>query len=610
MQKRLSFIIVGTIFISFMLLLVISSFSIRHFGMKSAEEKAAIISELVQDGLTAHMMSGTMDQREFFLGKIGTAKSVDALWIVRSESVANQFGKGFSNEAPRDAIDQEVLKSGIAYKQSSETSNSAKLRVTTPYTAKEHSQPNCLSCHNAKEGEVLGVVSMVFDIGDSRNNGLLTSLIIFLFSIIIMILVVFIINRSMKPLLELFHSINFVMEKAQKGDYQRRVRFSGKNEDCKNAMFWINSILDKLENTLIDIETTVKKFLYLSPATHKDLLVDAQNIVHELSDIYQFKRTIEFDEDKAQVYNRIGMILKETLQLNDFILVESGKNNIAPIIVFDASSVKKSISPTCRALRTKQSVYSDQFKHICKECSEINEHYLCVPYLISNDFELLLSVWAESAEELEAIKLKLPQIENYIDAARPELVSKNLTEILKISSTTDALTGLFNRKYLDEYIEKTVALAKRNGVSYGILMIDIDFFKMVNDTHGHDVGDKAIRILSKILKDSIRESDTAFRFGGEEFLILLHQCEESMIEHIAQKIRLAFEKAPIQGSNGASFYKTLSIGASIFPKDSDSLWKCIKFADIALYNAKENGRNCVKTFDKKMVEGKEMKSEF
>lgn len=610
MQKRLSLVIAGTIFVSFMLLIVLSAVSIRYFGMKGAEEKAAIISELVQDGLTAHMMSGTMDQREFFLGKIGSAKSVDSLWIVRSESVANQFGKGLTNEAPRDAIDQEVLKSGVAYKMSTETSNSAKLRVTTPYIAKEYNMPNCLSCHNAKEGEVLGVVSMVFDIGDSRKNGLLTSLVIFLFSIIIMILVIYIINHSMKPLLELFHSINFVMEKAQKGDYQRRVRFSGTNEDCKNAMFWINSILDKLESTLLDIETTVKKFLYLSPTTHKDLLFDAQNIVHELSDIYQFKRTIEFDEDKAQVYQRIGTILKETLKINDFLLIESGKNNIAPTIVFDASSIKKSISPTCRALRTKQSVYSDQFKNICEHCSEVNEHYICVPYLISNDFELLLSIWAESAEELETIKTKLPQIENYIDAARPELVSKNLTEILKISSTTDALTGLFNRKYLDEYIEKTIALAKRNGVTYGILMIDIDFFKMVNDTHGHDVGDKAIRILSKILKDSIRESDTAFRFGGEEFLILLYQCDENMVEHIAQKIRLAFEKAPIQGGNGASFYKTLSIGTSMFPKDSDSLWKCIKFADIALYNAKENGRNCVKTFDTQMVEGKEMKSEY
>lgn len=183
-------------------------------------------------------------------------------------------------------------------------------------------------------------------------------------------------------------------------------------------------------------------------------------------------------------------------------------------------------------------------------------------------------------------------------------------EILKVSSTTDALTGLFNRKYLDEYVEKALSQAKRNGIIYGILMIDIDYFKMVNDTHGHDIGDKAIKSLAKVLKENIRESDTAFRFGGEEFLILLYQCDSAMVEKIAQKIRLAFEKTAIQGSNGASFYKTLSVGAAIFPKDSDSIWKCIKFADIALYNAKENGRNCVKLFDTSMVEGKEMKGEF
>lgn len=610
MQKKLSLVIVGTIFISFMLLLVIASISIRHFGIKSAEEKAGIISELVQDGLTAHMMSGTMDQREFFLKKIGTAKGVDALWVVRSESVVNQFGKGLNNETPRDVIDEQTLKSGLVYTKSEENSKSAKLRVTTPYTAKEHATPNCLSCHNAKEGEVLGVVSMVFDIQDSRTNGILTSLVILGFSIVIMILVLRIINHSMRPLIELFESINFVMNKAQSGDYSKRVESLSKSDDCQNVAFWINALLNKLENTLIDIENTVKKFLSLNPQADTDLLIDAQSIVHELSDIYQFKRTIEFDEDKQQVYERIGTILKDNLKLENFTLIESGKSNINPTIVYDIAKIQKPHDSTCRALRTKQSVYSDQFKHICNKCSDICEHYLCIPFLISNDFELLLSIWAESQEELDKAKTKLPQIQNYIDAARPELVSKNLTEILKVSSTTDALTGLYNRKYLDEYIEKALSQAKRNGLDYGILMIDIDFFKMVNDTHGHDVGDKAIKVLSKILKESIRESDTAFRFGGEEFLILLYKCEEGMVEHIAQKIRTAFEKAPIQANNGSSFYKTLSIGTSVFPKDSDSMWKCIKFADIALYSAKESGRNCVKVFEAQMVEGKEMKSEF
>jgi len=609
MQKKLSLVIVGTIFISFMLLMVILAFSIRDLGIKNAEEKAQIIADLVQDGLSAHMLSGTMDQREFFLNKISTAKGVEALWVVRSESVIKQFGKGFNNEVVRDEIDDKTLKTGTVHKQNEESSHNAKLRISTPYIAKENGSPNCMQCHQAKEGEVLGAISIVFNINEVRTNGVITSLGILLLSIFIMLFIFFIINRSMKPLMELFDSITFVMNKAQEGDYSRRVRFSGSDKECHNVMFWINSLLEKLENTLNDIEVTVKKFLALSPNHQPDLLLDAQAIVHELSDIYQFKRTIEFDEDKEQVYRRIGSILQHELGLKDFVLIESGKDAINPTIVFDASSQKRLVDPTCRALRTKQAVYSDQFRNICESCNSC-DHHLCIPYLISSDFEILLSIWTTNEAELTHTKEQLPKIQNYIDAARPELVSKNLTEILKISSTTDALTGLYNRKYLDEYIEKALSQAKRNGIAHGILMIDIDFFKMVNDTYGHDVGDRAIKVLAHVLKDNIREADTAFRFGGEEFLILLYECEEKMVENIANKIRIAFEKASIQSNNGATFNKTLSVGASIFPNDSDSLWKCIKFADIALYKAKDSGRNCIKRFDPSMLDEQELKNAF
>jgi len=610
MQKKLLLIILGTIFVSFALLVTISLFSIRHFGIKNAEEKAEIIAELVQNGLTAHMLSNTMDQREFFLKKIATSKGVESLRIIRSPSVIAQYGEGFTNETSYDVIDEKVLKSGITYQEITESSHVAKLRVTAPYIAKEDGLPNCRSCHQAKEGEVSGAVSMVFDIEDVRINGIISTSTIFGFSLVVMVLVFLIINHSMKPILGLFGSIDFVMNKAKNGDYQRRIRLYGNSTEYHNVALWINTVLDKVEYALIDIEKTVRKFLSINPVQHSDLLLEAQKIVHELSDIYQFKRTIEFDESKDQVYARVGIILSEGFGLRDFMLIESGKNNINPTVVYDASVLKRSISPTCRALRTKQAVYSDQFKNVCHSCGEVCEHYICVPYVISNDFELLLSITVENPQELESVKTKLPHIQNYIDAARPELVSKNLMEILKISSTTDALTGLFNRKYLDEYVEKALSQAKRNSIVYGVLMIDIDYFKMVNDTHGHDVGDRAIKALSKILKESIREADTAFRFGGEEFLILLYQCDEAMVEHVADKIRTAFEKTPIQANNGSSFYKTLSVGASIFPHDSDSLWKCIKFADIALYAAKEDGRNCVKVFGSQMVEDKEMKGEF
>ena len=609
MQKKLSLVIVGTIFLSFMVLTIFLSFSIRNLGMKNAEEKAQIIAELVQDGLTAHMLSGTMDQRAFFLNKISRAKGVQSLWIVRSESVINQFGKGFNNEIAHDAIDEETLKSGQIQKQVQESSHTAQLRINLPYVAKEHATLSCTQCHQAKEGEVLGAISIVFDIRDVRTSGILTSLGIFLLCLVMMAVIFFIINYSMKPLMELFNSITFVMNKAQEGEYSRRVRFSGTDKECHNVMFGINSLLEKLENTLNDIQRTVKKFLALSSNQHTDLLLDAQAIVHDLSDIYQFKRTIEFDENTEQVYRRIGTILEHDFGLKDFVLIESGKNAIHPSIVFDASTKKRNVDLSCRALRTKQTVFSDQFHNICESCIA-SKYHLCIPYLISNDFELLLTIWPQSKEELDFTKQQLPKIQNYIDAARPELVSKNLTEILKISSTTDALTGLYNRKYLDEYLEKAQAQAKRTDMMYGLLMIDIDFFKMVNDTHGHDVGDRAIKALAQILKENIREADTAFRFGGEEFLVLLYGCEESMVVNIAEKIRMAFEKTPIQSNNGSNFYKTLSVGASIFSTDSDSLWKCIKFADIALYSAKESGRNCVKRFESAMTDAKELKNDF
>ena len=609
MQKKLSLVIVGTIFVSFMVLMVILAFSIRDLSIKNAEEKAHIIADLVQDGLSAHMITGTMDQRQFFLSKISNAKGVQALWIVRSDSVIKQFGKGFNNEIARDALDEETLKSAKVHKLSEETFHSAKLRITTPYIAKEHSSPNCMQCHDAKEGEVLGAISMVFDIQEIRTNGILTSLGILLLSISMMVFVFYIINRSMHPLMELFSSITYVMNKAQEGDYSKRVRFYGDDKECHNVMFWINSLLEKLENTLNDIEINVKKFLALSSNHQPDLLLDAKAVVQELSEIYQFKRTIECDENKAQVYRRLGTILTHDFGLKEFILVESGRTIAQPTIVYNASIHERTVETTCRALRTKQHVSSDQFKNICESCTSCL-HHLCIPYIISDDFELLLSIWTSSPEELEHTKEQLPKIQNYIDAARPELVSKNLTEILKVSSTTDALTGLYNRKYLDEYIEKALAQAKRNGISYGVLMIDIDFFKMVNDTYGHDVGDRAIKILARILKENIREADSAFRFGGEEFLVLLYECNPAFIHQVAEKIRLAFEKSPISANNGTSFYKTLSVGYSYFPQDSASIWKCIKLADIALYNAKEHGRNCSKAFDSQMIDEKELNNEF
>jgi diguanylate cyclase (GGDEF)-like protein len=133
-------------------------------------------------------------------------------------------------------------------------------------------------------------------------------------------------------------------------------------------------------------------------------------------------------------------------------------------------------------------------------------------------------------------------------------------------------------------------------------MIDIDYFKMVNDTYGHDIGDMVIKELSYILRTTIRGSDIAIRYGGEEFLVLLYNPNKSKVIEIATKIAIKFKDIEFQ-TDKESFRKTLSIGISYFPQQADSIWKAIKFADTALYKAKESGRDKIVEFTPDMYSG-------
>ena len=245
----------------------------------------------------------------------------------------------------------------------------------------------------------------------------------------------------------------------------------------------------------------------------------------------------------------------------------------------------------------------DKFNH------ETGKHYICIPYSISNDMDFIVSIVAESKEEYECLKECVPYIQDYIEVAKPEIVSKNLMAMLEKSARTDALTGLYNRKHLEDSVAKIVAQAKRTNTSYGILMADIDFFKMVNDTYGHDVGDDAIRVIAQTLVENTRDSDVVIRYGGEEFIVLLYNCTEEYVQEVAEKIRVAFSKKQIPVGNN-SITKTISIGASIFPQHTESFWQCVKYADISLYHAKDTGRNKVVVFDKSLLKEGEMEESY
>lgn len=169
-------------------------------------------------------------------------------------------------------------------------------------------------------------------------------------------------------------------------------------------------------------------------------------------------------------------------------------------------------------------------------------------------------------------------------------------EELEYISIRDFLTKLYNRHYFFSHIGHITANAIRKSVPYGIMMIDIDFFKKVNDTYGHHAGDIAIQHLATALKETARESDYCFRWGGEEFLVLIPASSYDESYQFAERLRKTVEASPVfVEDENLTFTITISIGIALgLDKDPDIL---ISKADEKLYEAKQSGRNCVKIMD-------------
>lgn len=578
------------------------SLNFRDYSIKSATEKAQMTANVVKDGITAHMVNGMMDKRAYFLNQISNSNDVEFLRLVRGENVIKQYGKGFDKESLRDAIDEEVLKTGNSVEKISETAKSTKLRVSIPYKATEdNTVASCLNCHNVAKGEVLGVISMEFDIGDMRNSGVMTIAKILLINLLFIVVALLLINHYVTPYMNLFSNLQSGIKKAYSGDFTHEF-VSKVGGDAKNVVEQMNSLFKKMQETFGDIKYNLATFIPQGSVSSTDPLHEAKTIISELSDIYKFKKTIELDASKSEVYTRIIDILKLKYHVGHFAFYEVNNVSSERKLIYSTEESSICFEKTnknailCRAYRTNSVTISTEFPNLCQACSAHDINYVCVPFPINHDITLVISMTSQERDEVELMKKNISSVKHYLEAAKPVIESQILMEKLRDTSLRDGMTGLYNRRFLEEVIDKIMSQAARNKDTYSVLMLDVDFFKMVNDTYGHDVGDRVIVALAKVLKTSIRESDLAIRYGGEEFVVMLHNATEEGTTSIASKIHSEFAKLAFDVGNGEPLRKTISIGIAKFPTDGDTIWKCIKYADTALYEAKDTGRNKIVEF--------------
>jgi len=190
----------------------------------------------------------------------------------------------------------------------------------------------------------------------------------------------------------------------------------------------------------------------------------------------------------------------------------------------------------------------------------------------------------------------LDYFQNLAPAIRnPKVVEMATFLATERSAITDGLTGLYNRPFFDASLRRELKRARRYGLAFSLVMLDLDDFKMVNDLHGHVVGDEALARLADVIRASVREIDVACRYGGEEFALILPETSRTGAYIVSERIRVdakeTFDHQPLGSRPSAQISMSVSGGIAIYPTDSNSAEGLVRMADKALYRSKHEGKN-------------------
>ena len=221
----------------------------------------------------------------------------------------------------------------------------------------------------------------------------------------------------------------------------------------------------------------------------------------------------------------------------------------------------------------------------------------CIPFTIGGKTQSVAHMLLPPGRDWDDNLKQLAQ--TYVNTAQGTLVGLHLLAEAERTSMTDSLTGLYNRRSLDALMQREVAIADRHGQTLSLVMIDMDHFKQVNDAHGHAAGDHLLRSFADSVRATLRRTDLAFRYGGDEFVIALPQTTVAQAQQVVQKLRQAFASIDFSDAiHRLDHQPTLSIGVAERSAQTGVLqWAALlAAADAALYEAKTANRNCVRVY--------------
>lgn len=607
-------LLIGISMLSFMLIFAaLTLFVYRSSMIESIHNQGKMAAEMIRLTLTHEMAQGSVAHTKPYLTNLGDIPGLKRAHVIPAKSVIEETNLDISHRKPMTETEEKVLATGRPSEEIT-FGDTVMLNYTLPYLVTQRGVTNCLQCHQGREGDVLGAVSLNIDVTEQYDTAIRNTIGIVILFFLFGLLLAYALKRLLRPIEKTTEELHLAVASAERGDFSRRInKYS--NDEVGDIADRANHFLEILEKSIGSIAKEVDDLIgYHQASDSKNLIDTTVSVVHTMALASHFKQTIENDRNLSEVYHRFQHILDQQFHLTAYSFYEVPDSANRLLLIFNKGLPEKedlwcnkeitTSCDLCRAKRTAQITVSLDEPDICPSFvgndlqSEQPLFHLCIPMMLSGSVGGVLQLVCNQAS-MQELMLKLPVLRKFLDEASPVIEAKRLMQTLKDTSMRDPMTGLYNRRFLEEYLVTLTSSVKRRNSQVGILMCDIDFFKQVNDTLGHDVGDDILKGTCAIIKQAIRESDLLIRFGGEEFLLLLVDTEEKAALRVAEKIRSDMEAYKFKTPEGP-LVKTLSLGLAMYPSDEADFWRAVKLSDVALYQAKETGRNKVLRYTKDM----------
>jgi len=324
-------------------------------------------------------------------------------------------------------------------------------------------------------------------------------------------------------------------------------------------------------------------------------------VLNRMSDLFQACYT------EAETYQVVSDVCQELLPVDAgcLYMLDETRTLVNKVVSWGSppSEAQKFGTAECCALRDGrvQVIEQPETAPLCSHLSlAADQSYLCAPISVADQILGVVHLCfgqrqpgysdADRKNMLTAQQMVIARVTEHYALV---LVNLRLRETLRMEAIRDSLTNLYNRRYMEESLEREVHHAERHHTSIGIIMLDIDHFKTVNDLYGHEVGDLVLQELGALLRRHTRGEDIACRYGGEEFLLILPEAPLGIVRQRAEELRIIVRDFLRIAYQGNTLTITVSMGIAAFPNHGRTVRDVVHAADAALYQAKARGRDQV-----------------